>query len=79
MIDPDFDPLEQLNDCKIEIMRMAETLNQLIVAHNNRERIINKIIDQQRIIVKNQKKINQDLLEMSLAQAWQEFKDERDE
>lgn len=78
MIDPDFDPLEQLNDCKIEIMRMSDMINHLIDGHNRREHIIGRIVDQQKLLIEAQKKLSQEIVLLRLEQAWQEELEEED-
>jgi predicted DNA binding CopG/RHH family protein len=57
MIDPDFDPLEQLENCQSEILNMSVALNRLIFAHNQREDLLQQLTDQHRDLIKMYKNL----------------------
>jgi peptidoglycan hydrolase CwlO-like protein len=47
-IDPAYDPMQELQDCKREIVHLGSALNQLIVAHNNNTTMIDQLTRQNR-------------------------------
>jgi hypothetical protein len=51
MFNPNFDPLQELDDCKVGLIRQRHDIRTLIHAHNNQQNMVNELINQQRDLI----------------------------
>lgn len=52
MFDPNFDPLQELDNCKIGLIRHTHDIRTLIHAHNNQQTMVNDLVNQHRDLIK---------------------------
>ena len=51
MFDPNFDPLQELDDCKVGLIRQRNDIRTLIHAHNSQQAMVNDLVNQHRDLI----------------------------
>jgi hypothetical protein len=52
MFDPNFDPLQELDDCKVGLIRHTHDIRTLVNAHNNQQGLLNDLVNQHRDLIR---------------------------
>ena len=52
MFNPHFDPLQELDDCKIGLLRQRNDIREIVHAHNNQQGLLNDLVNQHRDLIR---------------------------
>jgi hypothetical protein len=52
MFDPNFDPLQELDDCKVGLIRQRNDIRAIAQAHNCQQAMVNDLTNQHRDLIK---------------------------